>query len=39
MPDELAAPAEPIQKIHSQAVGYEGLQLPVAVLLDNVRSM
>lgn len=39
MPDQLAATAEPIQKVHSLAVGYEGLQLPVVVLLDNVRSM
>ncbi len=39
MPDQFAAPAEPVQRIHSLATGYEELQLPVAVLLDDVRSM
>ena len=39
MGDQLAAPAEPVQRIHSLAAGYEELQLPLAVLLDNVRSM
>lgn len=40
MPDQLAGPAEPLaQPIDSLAVGYQGLQLPVVVLLDDVRSM
>ncbi len=39
MPDQFAAPAEPVQRIHSLATGCEELQLPVAVLLDDVRSM
>ena len=39
MGDRLPVLTEPVQRIHSLAAGYEGLQLPVAVLLDNVRSM
>lgn len=40
MPDHLAAVADPVlSPVPSLAAGYEGLQLPAAVLLDNVRSM
>jgi 23S rRNA (guanosine2251-2'-O)-methyltransferase len=39
MPDPLAAVAPVLSPVPSLAAGYEGLQLPAAVLLDNVRSM
>jgi 23S rRNA (guanosine2251-2'-O)-methyltransferase len=40
MADELAAPVESVSStINSLSAGYEGLQLPAVVLLDNVRSM
>ena len=39
MPDQLAAALETVSQMVSLAAGYEGLHLPAAVLLDNVRSM
>jgi 23S rRNA (guanosine2251-2'-O)-methyltransferase len=38
MPDQLVA-ASVLSSVPSLAAGYEGLRLPAAVLLDNVRSM
>jgi tRNA G18 (ribose-2'-O)-methylase SpoU len=39
MPDQLAAAEPGLRPIVLLGAGYEGLHLPVAVLLDNVRSM
>jgi tRNA G18 (ribose-2'-O)-methylase SpoU len=40
MPDQpAAAPQHVLSTTNPLGAGYEGLQLPVAVLLDNVRSM
>jgi len=40
MPDQVTAVADPVLRpIASLAAGYEGLRLPAAALLDNVRSM
>ncbi len=40
MPDQLAAPVQSdLSPTNSLSAGYEGVQLPAVVLLDNVRSM